>query len=116
MAGERKLWLHGQQALAAGTEARARQKRAAARSARANAARRLAWCPPVLLPEYIALTRKGLTAAEARAALQAEVAAFSLTFEGQMWKLTAGRARLVPNVKIERAAALTTSAYGEAMT
>jgi hypothetical protein len=57
---------------------------------------RLSWCPPNLRAEYHRLIRsKRMTKQQARAALHADISAFQQTFEGRMWKVATGRARIV---------------------
>jgi len=63
-------------------------------------AKRLQWCPAPFLPDYHALRSKGFSAAERRAMLEPAIAKWLHTFEGRMWKVSVGRARLVPNYKV----------------
>jgi hypothetical protein len=64
---------------------------------------RLPWCPPSFRQEYRRLQKnKGMTAAEARAALLPEITRWLRTFEGQLWKVKTGRARVVPTVHLSR--------------
>lgn len=78
---------------------------------------RLAWCPPQFRVEYHRLIRsKRMTAREAKAALLPDIARWLVSFEGQLWRVGTGQARLVDNVKINRPAAYVASATCAAMT
>ena len=101
-------------AVAAATTLEVNKRRSVSRKAAWE--RTMAWCPPQFRAEYDRLVySKGLTSKEARAALEKPISAFAQTFEGRMWKLSTGKARLVPNVKFGRGPGRQTSAYGEAM-
>jgi len=78
---------------------------------------RLSWCPPPFRAEYDRLIRKkGLRAAEAKAALAVDIARWLGSFEGQLWRVATGQARLVGKVRIERPVTYTPSAIAGAMT
>lgn len=115
-ARERRFWEAGHAALAADPEARERQRSRAAKAGREYGEKRMSWCPPHLRDEYRKLTRsKNLTPAEARAYLNPKIEAFARTFEGQLWRLATGKARLVENVKVTRPATYVPTEYCGAM-
>ena len=88
----------GRAACAPGSENRDRQQKAASRTARATTQKTMAWLPPHMADAYAALRNK-LGARAARAAMAADIAAFARTFDGQLWRLATGQARLVENVR-----------------
>lgn len=98
---ERRFWEEGHKTLREDPEARARQKARAAQAGREWGEKRMAWCPPKFREEYRFLTRrKNLTPIEARALLQPRIDAWLGSFEGQLWKVSTGQARVVPNAKV----------------
>lgn len=63
----------------------------------------LGWCPPQFRARYNHLIRsKKMLASEAKAALMPEILVWQRSFEGQLWRLSTGQARLVPNMKLCR--------------
>lgn len=108
---ERKLWL---------LQDEAARKRMGKTAAKASWAKRYAWCPPYLLPEYRVLRSHGISAAEAKrsiqdtwrrdvgraltaicAAMVDHVRAYNRTLEGQIARLQAGAA-LVQRPRLSR--------------
>ena len=71
------------------------------RKARERWAKVQSWLPEPFRQQYRHLIKsKNFRAAEARAMLEPEIKRWLASFEGQMWKLSTGQARLVPNVKV----------------
>lgn len=72
--------------------------------------------PPQFREQYRFLTRKkNVPAPEARAMILPQIDAWMRTFEGQLWRVATGKARLVANVKIARPAEYVASEMAGAM-
>jgi hypothetical protein len=61
-----------------------------------------AWCPEPFREDYRLLRKKTIPATEARAIMQPRIDAWLRTFEGQLWKVKTGRARVVPALRLSR--------------
>lgn len=86
------------------------------RKARERWARINNWLPEPFRDQYRHLIKsKNLRAAEARAMLEPEIKRWLASFEGQMWKLSTGQARLVPNIKVSRAVSADHSLTGSSL-
>lgn len=86
-------------ALNALPEVRERRRENGIKSAELRADR----VPPPYRDEYRWLTQsKGLKAADARAALKPQINRWLQTFEGQLWRVSTGQARVVPKIPFSR--------------
>ena len=72
--------------------------------ARKQSERQLAHIPPPFRKTYRSMTKRGVRAAAALARLKPEIDAWLRTFDGQLWRVSTGQARVVPNVKVSRPA------------
>lgn len=87
--------------MARSPEARERSRRFARQIGRKNSAARN--LPPIFHEEYRQMMRKsGASSAEVLARLKPRVDAWLSTFEGKLWRVRTGQARLVENVKLAR--------------
>jgi hypothetical protein len=77
--------------------------------------RQLAHIPPPFRERYRALIKGGNRAADALARLQPEIGRWLQTFDGMMWRVRTGQARVVPNVKVTRPLAYVPGALAGAM-
>lgn len=71
--------------------------------------------PPPFESEYRALQRHGASRSEAVAALQPRIDAWLRTFEGQLWRVRTGQARIVPNIKVSRVVSADHSLTGSSL-
>lgn len=82
---------------------------------RKQSERQLAHIPPPFRDRYRTLIKRGIRAADALARLKPETDAWLRTFDGQLWRVRTGQARVVPNVKVNRPLAYVPSALGGCM-